>query len=100
MPPRRIGTKELKLRPNTDTHDYEVKVRQAQRFLSKGDRVKVTLQFKGREMDHNEIGKEMFSVSVGCSGVQLLGAASYLPGPAAACRAVILQSWGVAHVSP
>ncbi|GAB4823642.1 hypothetical protein N2152v2_010688 [Parachlorella kessleri] len=57
----RIDTKELKLRPNTDTHDYEVKVRQAQKFLSKGDRVKVTLQFKGREMEHNQVGKDMFA---------------------------------------
>lgn len=57
----RIDTKELKLRPNTDTHDYDTKVRQAQKFLAKGDRVKVSLQFKGREMENKDIGREMFN---------------------------------------
>lgn len=58
---RRIETKELKLRPATDVHDYQVKLRAAQKFLSKGARVKLTLQFKGREMEFKEIGREMFA---------------------------------------
>lgn len=55
-----IETKELKLRPATDVHDYQVKVRAAQKFLSKGSRVKLTIQFKGREMEFKNIGKDMF----------------------------------------
>jgi len=55
-----IETKELKLRPSTDVHDYEVKVRAAQKFLSKGSRVKLTVQFKGREMEFKEIGRGLF----------------------------------------
>lgn len=50
----------MKLRPSTDVHDYQVKVRAAQKFLTKGDRVKLSLQFKGREMEFKEIGREMF----------------------------------------
>ena len=56
-----IETKELKLRPGTDVHDYQVKVRAAQKFLQKGDRVKLSLQFKGREMEFKDIGREMFN---------------------------------------
>lgn len=55
-----IETKELKLRPATDVHDYQVKVRAAQKFLAKGARVKLTLQFKGREMEFKQLGTEMF----------------------------------------
>jgi translation initiation factor IF-3 len=55
-----IETKELKLRPATDVHDYQVKVRAAQKFLSKGARVKLTVQFKGREMEFKGIGRELF----------------------------------------
>lgn len=55
-----IETKELKLRPATDVHDYQVKVRAASKFLSKGARVKLIVQFKGREMEFKDIGKEMF----------------------------------------
>lgn len=55
-----IETKELKLRPSTDVHDYQVKVRAAEKFLSKGSRVKLTIQFKGREMEFKQIGREMF----------------------------------------
>eukprot|EP00889_Picochlorum_renovo_P003859 jgi/Picre1/30889/NNA_006248.t1 len=55
-----IETKELKMRPGTDVHDYQVKVRAAQKFIDKGFRVKLTLQFRGREMEFKDIGREMF----------------------------------------
>lgn len=51
-----IEIKELKLRPGIDTHDLEVKMRAAQRFLEDGDKVKFTLRFRGREMAHKELG--------------------------------------------
>ena len=49
-----IEVKEVKFRPNTDTHDYEVKMRNVTRFLENGDKVKVTLRFRGREMAHQK----------------------------------------------
>ncbi|PSC69241.1 translation initiation factor IF-3 [Micractinium conductrix] len=55
-----VETKELKLRPATDVHDYQVKVKAAQKFLAKGHRVKLTLQFRGREMEFQQLGREMF----------------------------------------
>lgn len=51
-----IDVKEIKMRPNIDQHDYEVKMRSIQRFLADGDKVKVTLRFRGREMAHQEFG--------------------------------------------
>ena len=51
-----ITIKEIKLRPRIDIHDFEIKKRQAVDFLIKGDKVKVTLRFKGREMAHAELG--------------------------------------------
>ncbi len=51
-----IEVKEIKLRPNIDDHDYEVKMRSAERFLNDGDKVKVTLRFRGREMAHQDLG--------------------------------------------
>ena len=51
-----IDVKEIKLRPNIDSHDYDVKMRNARRFLGEGDKVKVTLRFRGREMAHPDIG--------------------------------------------
>lgn len=56
-----IETKELKMRPGTDVHDYQVRVRAAQKFIEKGFRVKLTLQFRGREMEFKDIGREMFA---------------------------------------
>jgi translation initiation factor IF-3 len=56
-----VETKELKLRPGTDVHDYQVRLRAAQRFLEKGHRVKLVLQFRGREMQFRELGDEMFA---------------------------------------
>ncbi len=54
-----IDVKEIKLRPNIDTHDYEVKMRNARRFIDDGDKVKVTLRFRGREMAHQELGAQV-----------------------------------------
>ncbi len=54
-----IDVKEVKFRPNTDTHDYNVKMRNVKRFLENGDKVKVTLRFRGREMAHQNLGREL-----------------------------------------
>ena len=51
-----IEVKEIKLRPNIDEHDYQVKMRNVYKFLNAGDKVKVTLRFRGREMAHQELG--------------------------------------------
>ena len=51
-----IEVKEIKLRPNIDDNDYDVKMRAATRFLEEGDKVKVTMRFRGREMAHGELG--------------------------------------------
>lgn len=51
-----IDVKEIKLRPNIDEHDYDVKMRNAKRFLEDGDKVKVTMRFRGREMAHQDLG--------------------------------------------
>jgi len=52
--------KEVRLRPKTDTHDREIKLRQAIRFLAEGDKVQFTMQFRGREQAHREIGYDTF----------------------------------------
>ena len=54
-----IEVKEVKFRPNIDTHDYDVKMRNVTKFLEAGDKVKVTLRFRGREMAHQELGREL-----------------------------------------
>ncbi len=51
-----IEIKEIKIRPNIDHHDYDVKMRSAKRFIEDGDKVKVTLRFRGRELAHQELG--------------------------------------------
>ena len=56
-----IEVKEIKFRPNIDEHDYQVKMRNVNKFLSGGDKVKVTLRFRGREMAHQEIGANVLS---------------------------------------
>ena len=53
--------KEIKMRPNIDTHDYEVKKRAMERFFEEGDKVKVTLRFRGREMAHQHLGMELLN---------------------------------------
>ena len=54
-----IEVKEIKFRPGTDIHDYEVKMRSVTKFLEKGDKVKITMRFRGREMAHQELGREL-----------------------------------------
>ena len=54
-----VELKEIKLRPNIDTHDYEVKTKAMHRFFGEGDKVKVTLRFRGREMAHPELGMKL-----------------------------------------
>ncbi|MEX2617514.1 MAG: translation initiation factor IF-3 [Alphaproteobacteria bacterium] len=54
-----IEVKEIKMRPNIDKHDYDVKMRSMGKFLGEGDKVKVTLRFRGREMAHQELGRQV-----------------------------------------
>ena len=54
-----VEVKEIKLRPMIDDHDYDVKMRSMQRFFEEGDKVKVTLRFRGREMAHQELGTRL-----------------------------------------
>jgi len=56
---RVIEVKEIKLRPGIDDHDFEIKMRSVTRFLGEGDKVKVTLRFRGREMVHQELGAKV-----------------------------------------
>ncbi len=56
-----IEVKEIKFRPGTDTHDYDVKMRSVLKFLEGGDKVKVTLRFRGREMAHQQLGMELLN---------------------------------------
>ena len=54
-----VEVKEIKLRPNIDSHDYDVKLRAMKRFFDEGDKVKVTLRFRGREMAHQDLGLQL-----------------------------------------
>ena len=56
-----ISLKELKLRPGTEIHDYNFKLKNAKKFLTKGDKVKFTVRFKGREMQHIQLGKDLMN---------------------------------------
>jgi translation initiation factor IF-3 len=56
-----IDIKEIKMRPNIDTHDYEVKMKAVRRFFDEGDKVKLTLRFRGREMAHLELGMQLLN---------------------------------------
>src|SRR4029453_14771820 len=56
-----VEVKEIKLRPMIDDHDYDVKMRSMQRFFEEGDKVKVTLRFRGREMAHQELGYQLLN---------------------------------------
>ena len=56
---KKIEVKEIKLRPVTETHDYKFKIKNAQKFISKGDKVKFTIRFKGRELQHAHLGEEL-----------------------------------------
>ena len=53
--------KEIKFRPGTEIHDYNFKIKNAQKFLLKGDKVKFTVRFKGREMQHHHLGMELMN---------------------------------------
>lgn len=54
-----VEVKEIKLRPNIDTHDYDVKMRSVEKFITTGDKVKVTIRFRGREMAHQRLGMDL-----------------------------------------
>ncbi len=56
-----VSLKEIKLRPVTETHDYEFKVKNAKKFIVKGDKVKFTIRFKGRELQHSHLGNELMN---------------------------------------
>lgn len=56
---KQVQIKEVKFRPGTDDHDYDVKMRNLRRFIEEGDKVKVTLRFRGREMAHQELGLDI-----------------------------------------
>ena len=56
---KKVELKEIKLRPVTEIHDYSFKFKNAQKFLSKGDKVKFTIKFKGRELQHSNLGHEL-----------------------------------------
>ena len=58
---KRIELKEIKLRPVTEIHDYKFKIKNAQKFISKGDKVKFTIRFKGRELQHSHLGNELMN---------------------------------------
>ena len=67
---KQIQVKEVKFRPGTDENDYQVKLRNLLRFLTEGDKAKVTLRFRGREMAHQEIGRKLLDrVVVDLAGV-------------------------------
>jgi len=54
-----VALKEIKMRPVTETHDYDFKVKNAKKFIGKGDKVKFTIRFKGRELQHSHLGREL-----------------------------------------
>ena len=56
-----IEVKEIKMRPNIDTHDYGVKMKAIHKFIGEGDKVKVTIRFRGREMAHQELGMQLLN---------------------------------------
>ena len=56
---KKVELKEIKLRPVTEVHDYTFKIKNAQKFLAKGDKVKFTIRFKGRELQHSSLGNEL-----------------------------------------
>ena len=56
-----VSLKEIKLRPGTEIHDYSFKIKNAKKFLTKGDKVKFTVRFKGREMQHVQLGRDLMN---------------------------------------
>ncbi|MEM7505876.1 MAG: translation initiation factor IF-3 [Pseudomonadota bacterium] len=72
-----IEIKEVKFRPNIDTHDYDVKMRSVHKFLGEGDKVKVTMRFRGREMAHQDLGRDLLQRIAG--DVEELGKIESMP---------------------
>ncbi len=58
---KNVEVKEIKMRPSIDTHDYDVKMRALKKFLGEGNKVKVTIRFRGREMAHTNLGRELLT---------------------------------------
>ena len=75
-----VNIKELKIRPQIDTHDYEVKLKQAKKFLSQGDKVKFTLRFKGRELANDNSGNVLQQILQDLEGSYKLDSAPKLEG--------------------
>ncbi|WP_297323143.1 translation initiation factor IF-3 [uncultured Bartonella sp.] len=76
-----VEIKEIKMRPNIDTHDYGVKMKAISRFLEDGDKVKITLRFRGREMAHQELGMKLLErVKVDTSNISKVEAEPKLEG--------------------
>lgn len=72
-----IEVKEVKFRPNIDSHDYDVKMRSVSKFLGEGDKVKVTLRFRGREMAHQDLGRDLLTKVAG--DIEDLGKVESMP---------------------
>ena len=72
-----VDVKEIKMRPGIDSHDYDVKMRAMTRFLDEGDKVKVTLRFRGREMAHQELGLKVLHRVVG--DIEEMGKVEQMP---------------------
>jgi translation initiation factor IF-3 len=76
-----IEVKEIRMSPGIGTNDFNVKLKNAQKFLSDGDRVKVTVRFRGREMTHTEIGEELLkNFADGCAEVATVNKPPKLDG--------------------
>lgn len=76
-----VELKELKLRPKTDEHDLDVKLKHARRFLDEGDKVKITCRFRGREIAHREIGEEQcLWIAKHCEDIALIEAPPKMDG--------------------
>ena len=74
---KKIELKEIKLRPVTDVHDYSFKIKNAQKFIVKGDKVKFTIKFKGRELQHPQLGHELMKKIQ--EDMKLIGKVELLP---------------------
>jgi translation initiation factor IF-3 len=76
-----VNVKEIKLRPNTGQHDIDFKLRHIRRFLEDGDRVKVTIRFRGRQIVHPDLGYDMLNrVAEGCNDLATVEATPRMEG--------------------
>ena len=80
---KQVEIKELKFRPVTDEGDYQIKLRNMRRFLEEGDKVKINIRFRGREMSHQELGREMASRIEADLGEDIVDRVAPAPGRAA-----------------